>query len=124
MNLITTILLAANLLTQNPITSKANMSVLIQDLQTGRVIDEYRSDHVVPPASVMKLLTTGAALEILGADYRFPTTLEYDGEITDGVLHGDLYIHGGCDPAIEIIDTCARYAKPVSSQSTEPWWPI
>jgi len=100
MNIIATILLAANLLTQNPITSKANMSVLIQDLQTGKVIDEYRSDHVVPPASVMKLLTTGAALEILGADYRFPTTLEYDGEITDGVLHGDLYIHGSCDPSL------------------------
>ena len=51
------------------------MSVLVQNLQTGEVIDYYRSEHVVPPASVMKLLTTGAALEILGPGFRFPTIL-------------------------------------------------
>lgn len=100
MHILTTIFLAASLLTQNAITGKANMSVLIQSMQTGKVIDEYRSDHVVPPASVMKLLTTGAALEILGADYRFPTYIEYDGEIENGVLHGDLYVRGTCDPSL------------------------
>ena len=100
MHILTTIFLAASLLTQNAITGKANMSVLIQNMQTGKVIDEYRSDHVVPPASVMKLLTTGAALEILGADYRFPTYIEYDGEIENGVLHGDLYVRGTCDPSL------------------------
>lgn len=100
MNLITTILLAATLLTQHPITSKANMSVLVQDMRTGEVIDEYRSEHVVPPASVMKLLTTAAALEILGANYRFPTYIEYDGTIENGVLHGDLYVRGTCDPSL------------------------
>ena len=76
------------------------MSVLIQNLNTGEVIDSYRLDHVVPPASVMKLLTTGAALEILGPTYRFPTILEYSGSIENGVLHGDLYIRGGCDPSL------------------------
>ena len=39
------------------------MSVYVQNMQTGEVIDSYRADKVVPPASVMKLLTTGAALE-------------------------------------------------------------
>ena len=100
MSLFSTILLAATLLTQNPITSKANMSVLVQNLRTGEVIDEYRSDHVVPPASVMKLLTTAAALEILGADYRIPTYIEYSGTIENGVLHGDLYVRGTCDPSL------------------------
>ena len=76
------------------------MSVFIQNLNTGEVIDSYRLDHVVPPASVMKLLTTGAALEILGPTYRFPTILEYSGSIENGVLHGDLYIRGGCDPSL------------------------
>ena len=76
------------------------MSVLVQNLTTGEVIDEYRSDKVVPPASVMKLLTTGAALDILGPGFRFPTLLEYSGTIEKGVLHGDLYIKGGCDPSL------------------------
>jgi D-alanyl-D-alanine carboxypeptidase/D-alanyl-D-alanine-endopeptidase (penicillin-binding protein 4) len=76
------------------------MSVLVQNLQTGEVIDSYRPEYVVPPASVMKLLTTGAALEILGPGFRFPTILEYTGTIEGGVLHGDLYIHGSCDPSL------------------------
>jgi D-alanyl-D-alanine carboxypeptidase/D-alanyl-D-alanine-endopeptidase (penicillin-binding protein 4) len=76
------------------------MSVLVQNMMTGEVIDEYRSDKVVPPASVMKLLTTAAALEILGPGYRFPTVLEYTGTIDHGTLHGDLYIHGSCDPSL------------------------
>ena len=76
------------------------MSVLIQNITTGEEIESYRPDHVVPPASVMKLLTTGAALEILGPGFRFPTILEYTGSIQNGVLHGDLYIHGGCDPSL------------------------
>ena len=76
------------------------MSVLVQNLTTGEVIDSYRADHVVPPASVMKLLTTGAALETLGPGFRFPTILEYSGAIENGVLQGDLYIRGGCDPSL------------------------
>lgn len=76
------------------------MSVLVQNLTTGEVIDSYRPDHVVPPASVMKLLTTGAALEMLGPNYRFPTYLEYTGEIEEGVLKGNLYIRGCCDPSL------------------------
>ena len=76
------------------------MSVLVQNLTTGEVIDSYREDKVVPPASVMKLLTTAACLETMGPGFRFPTILEYTGTIDGGVLHGDLYIHGGCDPSL------------------------
>ena len=76
------------------------MSVLVQNLNTGEVIDSYRPEHVVPPASVMKLLTTGAALETMGPGFRFPTILEYTGSIENGVLHGDLYIKGSCDPSL------------------------
>lgn len=76
------------------------MSVLVQNMTTGEVIDEYRSDKVVPPASVMKLLTTAACLETMGPGFRFPTILEYTGSIENGVLYGDLYVHGGCDPSL------------------------
>ena len=100
MSLLAAILLSVNFLTSHPLTGQANMSVLVQNLTTGEVIDSYRADKVVPPASVMKLLTTGAALESLGPGFRFPTVLEYTGSIEKGVLHGNLYIHGGCDPSL------------------------
>ncbi|MBR4565030.1 MAG: D-alanyl-D-alanine carboxypeptidase/D-alanyl-D-alanine-endopeptidase [Paludibacteraceae bacterium] len=100
MSILAAILLSVNFLTSHPITGQANMSVLVQNLTTGEVIDSYRADHVVPPASVMKLLTTGAALETLGPGFRFPTVLEYSGEIEKGRLHGNLYIRGGCDPSL------------------------
>lgn len=92
MNIFLSILLSVNFLTSHPITGQANMSVLVQNLNTGEVIDAYREDHVVPPASVMKLLTTGAALETMGPGFRFPTILEYSGAIENGVLHGDLIV--------------------------------
>ena len=94
------ILLLVSLLTGNPQLKQANISVLISDVQTGAVVDSFRPDNVVPPASVMKLLTTGAALEILGPSFRFPTELEYSGAIENGVLHGNLYIRGNCDPSL------------------------
>ena len=100
MHLLSAILLSVNFLTSHPITGQANMSVLVQNMSTGEVIDSYRADKVVPPASVMKLLTTGCALEILGPGYRFPTIIEYSGTIEKGVLQGDLYIRGGCDPSL------------------------
>ncbi len=100
MNILTTILLAVSLITEAPNCQQANISVLIKDAETGKVIDSYRPDNVVPPASVMKLLTTGAALEMLGPSFRFTTLVEYSGQIENGVLHGDLYIRGGCDPSL------------------------
>lgn len=100
MTFLVSILLSINFLTTHPITGQANMSVLVQNMTTGEVIDEYRSDKVVPPASVMKLLTTAACLETMGPGFRFPTILEYTGSIEGGVLYGDLYVHGGCDPSL------------------------
>ena len=48
----------------------------------------------------MKTVTTATALEILGEDYRFPTALEYDGSIENGLLKGNLYIKGSGDPSL------------------------
>ena len=100
MKILFALILSINFLTSHPLTGQANMSVLVQNLNTGEVIDSYRPDHVVPPASVMKLLTTGAALETMGPGFRFPTILEYTGTIENGVLHGDLYVKGSCDPSL------------------------
>jgi D-alanyl-D-alanine carboxypeptidase/D-alanyl-D-alanine-endopeptidase (penicillin-binding protein 4) len=59
---------------------------------TGEVLAEKNSDLSLMPSSCMKIVTTAAALHILGADCRFETHLEYDGV--------NLYIRGGGDPCL------------------------
>lgn len=54
------------------------------------------------PASVMKLVTTAAALELLGADHRWQTQVLIDGTIKGNTLHGDLILKGGGDPWLVI----------------------
>ncbi len=52
------------------------------------------------PASNMKLVTTALALHYLGGSFRWETALGYSGEISDGILHGDIYIIGRGDPTL------------------------
>lgn len=84
----------------NALTQDANIGIYIKDLQTGEVIDTYRSRNAIPPASVMKVLTTATVLELMQADSCYKTVLEYFGTLQKGVLRGDLYIHGYGDPTL------------------------
>ena len=52
------------------------------------------------PASIMKLVTTSAALDLLGPAYRWTTRVYADGVQTGEVLQGDLIIQGGGDPRL------------------------
>ena len=52
------------------------------------------------PASVMKLLPSLAALDILGPAHTFKTTIKLDGALRDGILAGNLVIEGGGDPGM------------------------
>jgi len=52
------------------------------------------------PASTIKLLTTIAALDRLGPDYRWHTRAYLGGPLVDGRLEGDLIIQGGGDPSL------------------------
>ena len=56
------------------------------------------ADTRFTPASTLKLLTTAAALQKLGPDYRFETNL-YASNLPDemGTLNGDLFLQGGGD---------------------------
>lgn len=78
----------------------ASFSLLAKDAETGEIMYSYDAARSLTPASVMKLTTTATALELLGEDFRFETTLEYDGQIKDGILYGNLYIRGGGDPTL------------------------
>ncbi len=71
---------------------------LVVDLKDRRVLAEHGADRPFIPASVAKIATIAAALEILGGDHRFTTTLEAEGSVADGVLTGSLTLRGGGDP--------------------------
>ncbi len=54
------------------------------------------------PASTMKLLTTYAALDLLGPAYTWKTEAYIDGELKNGVLYGNLILKGYGDPKFTI----------------------
>jgi D-alanyl-D-alanine carboxypeptidase/D-alanyl-D-alanine-endopeptidase (penicillin-binding protein 4) len=60
----------------------------------------WQADVPMNPASVMKLVTTSAALDLLGPGYVWKTRVFTQGSVQDGVLHGDLLIQGGGDPKL------------------------
>ena len=60
----------------------------------------HRAGSAMNPASVMKLVTTYAGLELLGPAYTWTTPVYADGPIADGVLQGNLIIQGRGDPKL------------------------
>ncbi|WP_407316189.1 D-alanyl-D-alanine carboxypeptidase/D-alanyl-D-alanine-endopeptidase [Pseudomonas sp. nanlin1] len=62
----------------------------------------FNADVSVNPASTMKLITTYAALEMLGPTYQWKTEFFTDGTLSDGILHGNLYLKGGGDPKLNM----------------------
>ena len=67
---------------------------------TAREILDWRAKQSMNPASTIKLLTTLAALDLLGPQYRWNTNLYTDGQIKNGLLKGNLYLRGSGDPKL------------------------
>lgn len=75
-----------------------DVSVYVYDVSRGEELAEIDADRLMIPASNMKLITTAAALAILGEDFRFSTRLERL-EPREGETHPTLVIVGDGDPA-------------------------
>ncbi len=75
-----------------------SLSVQVVDLGSGKSMLTYNADVARNPASTMKLLTTLAALDLLGPGYHWYTDVYALGEVEDGRLAGDLLIKGHGDP--------------------------
>jgi D-alanyl-D-alanine carboxypeptidase/D-alanyl-D-alanine-endopeptidase (penicillin-binding protein 4) len=101
----------------------ASFSFMAKEVNTGEVLYSYEAERELTPASVLKLVTTATALELLGAEHRFATTLEYDGQITDSILKGNLYIKGSGDPTLGSSHFAADRANYTPERNTfiPPW---
>lgn len=75
-------------------------SIYAVDAKTGTVVCESEQKSL-STASVMKLYTTAVALDLLGPDFTFATSVYYSGSLDakTGILSGNLLLKGGCDPA-------------------------
>lgn len=67
---------------------------------SGHVFFEQYPNQRFIPYSNTKLITAGAALYYLGADYRFSTQFLTDGVLKDGVVEGNMYLKATGDPSI------------------------
>ena len=75
----------------------------------GRAVYDRDVDTPLSPASVEKLLTAVAALDVLGPDYRFRTTVVGQAPPDGGVVAGDLWVVGGGDALLSTADFPLRF---------------
>ncbi len=79
-----------------------HVAVLVQELGKPLPLLAHGEAASFNPASVMKLVTTLAALDSLGPAHTFKTRVYRDGPLLEGILHGNLVFQGGGDPALTL----------------------
>jgi D-alanyl-D-alanine carboxypeptidase/D-alanyl-D-alanine-endopeptidase (penicillin-binding protein 4) len=78
------------------------IGIFVQDPESGRVVFSAGADRPLNPASTMKLLTTFAALEMLGPAFSWRTEAWADGTLRGDVLQGNLVLRGSGDPKLTL----------------------
>lgn len=91
-------------LTHDPLFRTSQLALCVYDLTADSLLFEYNAQQRMRPASTQKIITAVAALDVLGCDYRFATTLSRTGNIEDGILFGDVFVSGGFDPTFGAAD--------------------
>ena len=76
------------------------VSAVVEPAGGGPRLASLNADRPLNPASAIKLVTTYAALDLLGPAYAFKTDVLVAGELSGGVLAGDLVLKGGGDPKL------------------------
>lgn len=84
----------------DPCLRTAGLSLVVLDLDSDSIVEKISANRALPPASTLKILTTAAALRVLGPDFRFITLLGYTGKVLNDTLMGDLIIKGLGDPTL------------------------
>ena len=79
------------------------VTVLVQEAGSGTTRVSHNAQQPMNPASVMKLLTTYAALDELGPAYTWKTPVWLAGRIDNsGVLEGNIHLQGRGDPKLTL----------------------
>ena len=81
---------------------ETHVGVLVRELDRPEPLLAHGENQALNPASVMKLVTTLAALDTLGPAHTFKTRVWLEGELKDGVLTGNLTLQGGGDPGLTL----------------------
>lgn len=79
-----------------------SVGIVVQEASSGKAIIDINGAQAMNPASTMKLLTTFAALELLGPAYHWQTEAYLDGKLENGVLQGNLVFKGYGDPKLTV----------------------
>ncbi|MBS1141590.1 MAG: D-Ala-D-Ala carboxypeptidase Serine peptidase family [Proteobacteria bacterium] len=79
-----------------------NVAIVVQAVDSASPLVAHNANQSMNPASVMKLVTTYAALDLLGPAYTWKTTVWTENAPVDGILSGNLYIKGSGDPRFTI----------------------
>ncbi len=74
------------------------------DANSGRQLAAQSENMAFIPASTMKLVTMLSALDHLGPDHRFETSLSATGKISGSLLEGDLVLRGNGDVELDLND--------------------
>lgn len=80
---------------------QSSVAVYVQAVDAATPLISHNANKSLNPASVMKLVTTNAALDLLTPAYRWKTEVYRDGDVKDGVLNGNLIIKGYGDPSFK-----------------------
>ena len=80
----------------------ANVAVVVHPVDASAPLVAHNARQSMNPASVMKLLTTYAALDLLGPAYTWKTTVWTEAAPIDGRLDGNVYLRGSGDPRFTI----------------------
>lgn len=80
----------------------SDVALTVQDVTASKPLLAVNADRAMNPASVMKLVTAFAALELLGPAYTWRTEVYLGGPLENGVLEGDLILKGYGDPKLTV----------------------
>lgn len=72
----------------------------VQRVDSAKPLLAHNADKRMNPASTMKIVTTYAALDLLGPAYTWKTQALADGALREGKLDGNLYLRGSGDPSL------------------------
>jgi D-alanyl-D-alanine carboxypeptidase/D-alanyl-D-alanine-endopeptidase (penicillin-binding protein 4) len=102
-------------LLRDPVLKGAGVGLVVRHAETGELLYGTQGELRRQPASNMKLISSAAATDILGLDYRFKTSVLAKAKPRGPVLTGDIYLKGTGDPTILAADYDALAAKVAAS---------